>query len=73
MLSKINYYHIIKSFLCFKDEKTKLINNCYEYINRDICIENILERFYNIENIYFRLSNEAKKKVKIIKKKKQKE
>jgi len=73
ILSKINYYHIIKSFLCFKDEKTKLINNCYEYINRDKCIENILERFYNIENIYFRLSNEAKKKVKIIKKKKQKE
>ena len=51
---EINYYHIIKSYLCFKDKKTNFINHCYEYINKDLSIENLLKRFYNIENNCYR-------------------
>ena len=70
ILKKTNFYHIIKSFFpCFKDEKTKLINKCYEYINRDMSIDIILQRIYALEKIYYKFSNEPKKKVKIIKKK----
>ena len=51
IFKKINYYHIFKSFFCFKDRKTKFINFCNEIITEDICIERILERFNNLENI----------------------
>ena len=49
---QINYYHILKSFFCFKDERTQLINYCNNIINKDMCIERILERIYFLENIH---------------------
>ena len=51
IFKKINYYHIFKSLFCFKDRKTKFINLCNEIITEDICIERILERFNNLENL----------------------
>ena len=57
IIKELNYFHIIKSFLCFKDERTKLINLCHKIINEDISIERILERLYNLENIYYVVSN----------------
>ena len=52
VLKKINYYHIIKSYFCFNDKRTKLINLCHDIIIDDMCAERILKRFYNLETIY---------------------
>ena len=65
--ASINYFHIIKSYFCFKDKKTKLINCCHQIINDDICIENILERFYINETINNYLLNKKGKKIDYIK------
>ena len=69
-LKEINFLHILKSFLCFKDKKSQFINFCYNIIIQDISIERMLERFYNIEKINYFLSNEEKRKLKYIKSKK---
>ena len=50
VFEELNYISIFKSFLCFKDKKTKLINLCHNFIIEDISIEKILKRFYNLEN-----------------------
>ena len=50
-MKNINYYHILKSYLCFKDNKSKLINLCHNTIIEDMSVERILERFYNLDNI----------------------
>ena len=73
VLNKINYYHILKSFLCFKDKKTKLINLCHTIILQDLCIERILERFYNLEKIYQFFKGKEKEKIECIKTKRFKE
>ena len=49
-MKNLQVLDIIKSFFCFKDKKTKLINLCDDVINRDLCIEKILERLYTLEN-----------------------
>ena len=69
-LKEINFLHILKSFLCFKDKKSQFINFCYNIIIQDISIERMLERFYNIEKINYYLSNKDKEKLKCIKNKK---
>ena len=53
VLKNLNFFYIIKSFFCFKDIKTKLIDLCNRIINEDICIDRILGRLYNLEKIYF--------------------
>ena len=64
----INYFHLIKSYLCcFKDKKTKLINHCHKIINDDLCIENILEKFYISETINNYFLNKKHKKIDYIK------
>ena len=52
VLKNLNFFYIIKSFFCFKDTKTKLIDLCNRIINEDICIDRILGRLYNLEKIY---------------------
>jgi len=52
VLKKLKFFDIIKSFFCFKDTKTKLIDLCNRIINEDICIDRILSRLYNLEKIY---------------------
>lgn len=63
----------MKSFLCFKDKKTKLINLCHTIILQDLCIERILERFYNLEKIYQFFKGKEKEKIECIKTKRFKE
>ena len=55
-IEKLNNFDIIKSFFCFKNKKTILINKCCDIINKDICLENILKKIYELENIYYLLS-----------------
>ena len=50
LFESLNYIYIIKSFFCCKDEKTKLINACHDYISKEICIENILNKLNELNN-----------------------
>ena len=63
ILKEINFIHIIKSFLCFKDKKSQFINFCNNIIRQDMSIERILERFYKLESVYHYFSNEEKRKL----------
>ena len=58
VMKYLNFINIIKSFLCFKDKKLKLINLCNEIVNKDICVERILKRIYILENEYNSLIKE---------------
>ena len=51
-LKKINYFHILISYLCFKNKKTEIINFCDDIITEDLCVERILKRLYNLERLY---------------------
>ena len=51
ILKQINILNIIKSFFC-KSYKDKLIELCDNIIIKDMCVETILERFYNLRRIY---------------------
>jgi len=69
ILKEINYFNIIKSFLCFKDKKSQFINFCNNIIRQDMSIERILERFYKLENVFHYFSIEKKRKLRHIKNK----
>ena len=71
--NKINYFHIIKSFFCFKDNRTKLINLYHEIIFEDFSVEKMLERFYILENMSHLISKKAREKGKFKPNKKFKE
>ena len=60
---KINYFQILKSFLCFKDPKTKLINYSHKIITEDLSVERILKRLYHLEDIGRLYSNEEEDKL----------
>ena len=51
-LKKINYFHILISYLCFKNKKTEIINLCDDIITEDLSVEIILRRLYNLERLY---------------------
>ena len=59
----INYLHIIKSFFCFNDKKTKLINLCHNIVAEDTSIERILKRFYILEKEYHFIIHKKYKKL----------
>ena len=65
VLENLNFYEIIKSFFCFKDVKTKLINFCNRIIKEDIYIDRILSRLYNLEKIYYLMENKGYYKCKL--------
>jgi len=69
ILKEINYFNIVKSFLCFKDKKSQFINFCNNIIRQDMSIERILERFYKLENVFHYFSIEKKRKLRHIKNK----
>ena len=69
-LDKVNYIHILKSYFCFKDKKIEIINLCNDIIIEDMCIERILERFYNLEKLSNHFTDNKKEKLKINKNKK---
>ena len=62
VMKNLNFINIIKSFLCFKDKKLKLINLCNDIVNKDICAERILKRLYILENEYNSLIERDRKK-----------
>ena len=47
-MKNLKVLNIIKSFFCFKDKKTKLIDLCDSSMNKYLCIERILKRLYNL-------------------------
>ena len=51
ILRQIHVFNIIKSFFC-NGKKDKLISLCHEIITKDMCVEIILEKFYNLSRIY---------------------
>ena len=62
VLKNLKFFDIIKSFFCFQDAKTKLIDLCNRIINEDICIDRILIRLYNLEKIYSLIENKENDK-----------
>ena len=44
ILKQINYFHIIKSYFCFKDEKIETINLCHNIINEEISANNNIKK-----------------------------
>ena len=64
-IEKVNYFHILKSYFCFKDKKTEMINLCNDIITEDMWIERILERFYNLEKLSHHYSGTKTEKIKI--------
>ena len=63
ILKKINFFNIIKSYFCFKDKKTNLINMCNNFVMKDLCVERILGRLYELEKIFNLLSKEELSKL----------
>ena len=51
VFKRLNIFYTIKSFIC-NSNKDKLINLCHDIIIEDMCVENILEKFYNLGRIY---------------------
>ena len=65
ILKNLNFFDVIKSFFCFKDIRTKVIDLCNRIIKEDICIDRILGRLYNLEKIYNLIENEENDKCKL--------
>ena len=59
VLKQIHFYNIINSFFC-KGNKEQLISLCHNIIINDMSIETIIERFYNLLNIYYSISESEK-------------
>ena len=57
IIKKINFCEVLKSCLCYENNKTKLINLCDELIKKDLCLERILNRLYKLEKIYISISD----------------
>ena len=51
IFKNLNIVNIIKSIFC-NSNKDQLISLCHEIIIKDMCVETILERFYNLLRIY---------------------
>ena len=64
ILNNINYFHILQSFICPKNKRSKLINYMYDIINKNLSIEKIFEKFYKIEIMYSLLAGEKINKIK---------
>ena len=56
-MKTIKYFNFTKSLFCYKDIKSKLINFCFELINEQMCIDNILKRIFILEKHCKSLSN----------------
>ena len=72
-MKEINYFQVIKSYFCFKDNKSKLIELCNNLVIEDMSVERILQRLYNLERIYYSFLKKEKGTIKLIKIKRFKE
>jgi hypothetical protein len=50
-VNRLNYCDVLLSYLCCKNNDSKLIKLCDELIEEDLCLENILSRIYELENV----------------------
>ena len=57
VLNSLNYYQIIKSYFCLRDDKAKLINCCEALISDELSIEKILRRINDMEEQINLISN----------------
>ena len=48
---KINIFEIIKSYFCKKGKIKQIIDKCDNIINKDLCIERMLGRLYDLEKL----------------------
>ena len=48
---RLNYCDVLLSYLCCKNNNSKIIKLCDELIEEDLCLENILSRIYELENV----------------------
>jgi hypothetical protein len=62
LLNELSFWEILKSYFCFKDKKSELVNLCHNIIIEDMCFEKIIKRIYCLENISYYYSNEIKNK-----------
>ena len=62
VLKRINVLNVIKSFLC-NGNKDRLITLCHDIIVQDMCVETILEKFYNLGRIYDSIIDKEKSNV----------
>ena len=46
IFKNLKFIYIIKRYFCCKGRKMKLINLCENLINKEICVERILKRFF---------------------------
>ena len=63
VLKKINFFNVIKSYFCFKDKKSNFINICNNFVMKDLCVDRILGRLYELEKILNLLSKEERWKL----------
>ena len=63
ILKRINLCDIIKSYFCSKYKKSNLINICNNFVMKDLCVERILGRLYELEKIFNLLSKEELSKL----------
>ena len=58
VLKNINFFDVMKSYICYKTRKIKLINICHNIVMKDLCIDRMLYRLYELEKLFFLLSKE---------------
>ena len=63
ILKNITFFDVIKSYFCFKLKKTKLVNMCHNLVMKDLCLDRMLGRLYELEKIYYLFSKEERHKL----------
>ena len=57
ILKKINYFDIIKSYICIKNKRSKLINYCHNIITKYLSVEKIAKKFNKMYILYSSLAS----------------
>ena len=63
IFKKMSFLDIIKSYFCFKEKKIKLINLCNDFTMRDLCVDRILGRLYDLEKLFSLVSRKKLSKL----------
>jgi len=50
-INRLNYCNVLLSYCCCKNNNSKLIKLCDDLVDEDLCLENILSRIYELENV----------------------
>ena len=63
IFKKMSFLDIIKSYFCFKEKKIKLINLCNDFTMKDLCVDRILGRLYDLEKLFSLVSRKKLSKL----------